>query len=188
MRRFLSAFAMKRVGLVGLLGALAFGCDADPRTTATPDPAVGEKASEGSAARAPALKGRVEIIDAPDEDDTAGLVKRELARAKTDGRRLLVVVGATWCDPCVRFHQAAKAGELDAALPGIRLLEFDLDRDRDRLKKAGYGSKMIPLFAIPREDGTGSGAQIEGGLKGDQAVENLTGRLLRLLETGQPEP
>jgi thiol-disulfide isomerase/thioredoxin len=164
-------------------------CDGDTRASATPDPAA-EKGSAGSAAQAPAQKsqGRVEIVDAPDEEDTAAVVRRELARAKADGRRLLVYVGATWCEPCERFHNAAKAGELDAAFPGLRLIEFDLDRDRDRLKKAGYGSKMIPLFAIPREDGTGSGAQIEGGLKGDQAVENLTGRLLRLLGTGQPEP
>jgi hypothetical protein len=47
---------------------------------------------------------------------------------------------------------------------------------------------MIPLFAIPGEDGTGSGAQIEGGLKGDRAVGNLTTRLQQFLATGQPEP
>ncbi|HZF50240.1 MAG TPA: thioredoxin [Polyangiaceae bacterium] len=187
MRRFNAAVASLGVMVAGLMGAAVTGCEGDTRATATAEP---EKGAQGSAAKSQIQKQkeRVEIIEAPDEDDTAGLARRELARAKADGRTLLVYVGATWCEPCERFHNAAKAGELDAALPGIRLLEFDLDRDRDRLQKAGYGSKMIPLFAIPREDGMGTGAQIEGGLKGDRAVPNLTTRLLRLLETGQPEP
>jgi thiol-disulfide isomerase/thioredoxin len=175
------------VAMVAMIAMTA--CDGDTRASATPDPAAA-KGAEGSAAQAQTRKpqGRVEIFEAPDEADTAAVVRRELERAKADGRRLLVYVGATWCEPCERFHNAAKAGELDAAFPGLRLIEFDLDRDRDRLKKAGYGSKMIPLFAIPREDGTGSGAQIEGGFKGDGAVADLTTRLLRFLETGQPEP
>lgn len=160
---------------MGAMSAGLAGCDGDTR---------------GSAIEKGASKpqGPVEIVAAPDEDDTAAVVQRELQRAKADGRRLLVYVGAVWCEPCERFHEAAKAGKLDAAFPGLRLLEFDLDRDRDRLKRAGYGSKMIPLFAIPREDGTGSGAQIEGGLKGDKAVSNLTGRLQQFLTTGRGEP
>ena len=176
------------VAVAGLTAAMSAGCEGDTRASATPDPANPSRGAEGSAAQAPKPTGRVEIVEAPDEDDTAAVVRRELARAKADGRRLLVSVGATWCEPCERFHNAAKAGELDAAFPGLRLLEFDLDRDRDRLKKAGYGSKMIPLFAIPGEDGKGSGAQIEGGLKGDRAVGNLTTRLQQFLATGQPEP
>lgn len=175
MRRFYAAIkGLAAVGLIATTSAAGAGCDGDTRASATDKGAM--------------PKGPVEIVAAPDEDDTAEVVRRELVRAKGDGKRLLVYVGATWCEPCERFHEAAKAGKLDATFPGLRLLEFDLDRDQDRLKRAGYRSKMIPLFAIPREDGTGSGEQIEGGLKGDKAVSNLTGRLRQLLATGRGEP
>jgi len=123
----------------------------------------------------------VETIAAPADGDVQEIVQRELSRAKVEGRRLLVYVGATWCEPCKRFHDAAKAGQLDSVFPGLRLLEFDLDRDQDRLSRAGYSSRMIPLFALPRADGTGSGEQIEGSIKGPGAVDQITPRLRALL-------
>ncbi len=123
----------------------------------------------------------VEIVAAP-AGEVGPTVKRELARARADGRRLLVYVGASWCEPCQRFHDAAAAGELDTVFPGLRLLEFDLDRDRDALEKAGYASKMIPLFALPNDDGTGTGQQIEGSIKGPGAVLQIQPRLQALLD------
>jgi hypothetical protein len=124
----------------------------------------------------------VDWVPALADGDVAEIVQREVARAGNDGHRLLVYVGAVWCEPCQRFHQAAQKGELDAAFPGLRLLEFDLDRDRDRLNQAGYKGKMIPLFALPRADGTASGEQIEGSVKGDRAVDNISPRLRALLD------
>lgn len=123
----------------------------------------------------------VEIVPAPASGDVAEIVQREGSRARADGRPLLVYVGASWCEPCQRFHNAAKEGQVDALFPGLRLVEFDLTRDRDRLDKAGYASKMIPLFAVPREDGTASGKQIEGSIKGPGAVAEITPRLKALL-------
>jgi thiol-disulfide isomerase/thioredoxin len=125
---------------------------------------------------------RIEWIKAPAGEDAASVVKRELERAHIDKKRLLVYVGATWCEPCKRFHDAAQAGQLDGVFPNLRLLEFDLDVDGERLARAGYASKMIPLFAIPTENGTGSGKQIEGSVKGEAAVMNLQNRLKPLLE------
>ena len=123
---------------------------------------------------------RVEIIKTTG-DDVPETVRREVVRAKADKREVIVYVGAAWCEPCQYFHNAAAAGELDGAFPGLRLVEFDLDRDREALARAGYGSKMIPLFALPREDGSGSGEQIEGSIKGDGAVAQITPRLKELL-------
>lgn len=125
---------------------------------------------------------RIEWIKAPAGEDAASVVKRELERAQIDKKRLLVYVGATWCEPCKRFHDAAEAGQLDGVFPNLRLVEFDLDVDSERLSRAGYASKMIPLFAIPTENGTGSGKQIEGSVKGEAAVMNLRNRLKPLLE------
>ncbi len=152
--------------LVLCLALAASACDS---TAPRPDPD----------ATRPRLK--VETIAAPADGEVRAIVKGEVARAKGEGRRLLVYVGASWCEPCQRFHQAAAAGKLDEVFPGLRLIEFDLDRDRDRLLQAGYSSRLIPLFAVPNEDGGSSGQQIEGGIKGDGAVDNLTPRLKMLL-------
>lgn len=122
----------------------------------------------------------VEMV-AAEPGDVAALVARELARATRDRRQLLVYVGATWCEPCRRFHQAAAQHKLDGAFPGLRLLEFDDDRDGARLAAAGYAGRYIPLFARPGPDGRGTGRQIEGSVKGDGAVDQIVPRLRSLL-------
>src|SRR2546430_8023835 len=87
--------------------------------------------------------------------DAATVVASEMARARREGRELLVYVGATWCEPCRRFHQAAAAHKLDADFPRLRLLEFDSDRDGERLATAGDGSRLIPVVARPGADRKG---------------------------------
>jgi thiol-disulfide isomerase/thioredoxin len=112
----------------------------------------------------------------------APYVADQLAKGKAAHRGLLVYVGATWCEPCQRFHQAVQAGELDDLLAGVRLIEFDLDEDRQALTDAGYSSRLIPLFAFPNDDGTASSRRIEGSIKGPDAVDkNLAPRLAALL-------
>lgn len=152
--------------------SLTTSCSKDP-----PEPA-----QETPAAPVPKESARIEWIQAPAGEDAASVVKRELERAHNDKKRLLVYVGAPWCEPCKRFHDAAEAGQLDGVFPNLRLVEFNLDVDADRLNRAGYASKMIPLFAIPTENGIGSGKQIEGSVKGEAAVQNLRSRLEPLLD------
>lgn len=145
---------------------LVLGCKSDPETR--PAPVV--VAAGPKLAFVPAGQGEV-----------AALVRAEVASAKTENKRVLVYVGATWCEPCRRFHEAATSGSLDAKLPGIRFLEFDLDKDQDRLEAAGYSSQYIPLFAAPLVDGRASGKQISGSIKGPGAPDEITPRLLQLL-------
>ena len=114
-------------------------------------------------------------------EEVSAVVRRQLAIANSEGREVLVYVGATWCEPCQRFHDAAAHGALDAPFPRLTLVEFDLDRDGDRLRSAGYASQYIPLFALPGADGRGTGKQIEGSIKGDGAVAEMTPRLRALL-------
>ncbi|PCC66729.1 hypothetical protein SAMN02745121_00540 [Nannocystis exedens] len=122
------------------------------------------------------------LIAAPEAGDVAAAVREEAARA---GGTLVVTVGADWCEPCRAFHDAVKAGQLDARLMGVRFLEFDIDRDRARLEAAGYKSRFIPLFALPDAEGRASGKQIEGGIKGPRAVEHIMARLGPLV-AGKP--
>jgi hypothetical protein len=130
---------------------------------------------------APPPPGKLELIEAPAGADVATLIAAEVARAAHDRRQLVVYVGAPWCEPCERFHAAAAAGRLDAMFPSLRLVVFDADRDDAGLTGAGYGSKMIPLFAVPGPDGHAGPRRIEGGIKGDGAVDNLSLRLHDLL-------
>ncbi len=131
----------------------------------------------------PRVKARkLELVEAPPGPDVAALVKTQLARSAAEGRKLLVYVGATWCEPCRRFHAAAEAGQLDAQFPDLQLLVFDLDRDAERLAAAGYVSQYIPLFTLPDRDGRASARHIEGSIKGDSAVVEIGPRLRSLLQ------
>lgn len=171
-----------RVALAAL-AALALGCDAGAQAPEPTPTGAAPPAQVPSAARGPTRAGPCEIVAAPaGEEDAAAVVQRELARAKKDEKDLLVYVGATWCEPCQRLHEAVVAGQLDKDFPGLRLVEFDADRDDVRLRRAGYLAKMIPLLAVPREDGTASGKQIEGGIKGPGAVGHIRPRLRRMID------
>jgi thiol-disulfide isomerase/thioredoxin len=116
--------------------------------------------------------------------DVASTVKTAVAQAHAHGRTLLVYVGAKWCEPCQRFHHAVEQGELDAAFPHLSILGFDADHDVEALGAAGYTSRLIPLFALPRDDGRASGKQIEGSVKGESAVSDITPRLRDLVASG----
>lgn len=121
----------------------------------------------------------VELVAAPAEVEVAPWVAAEVARA--GGRDVVVYVGASWCEPCRYFHDAVAAHRLDARFPGLRLLEFDLDRDEARLTAAGYSAEMIPLFALPAADGRAAGPMMAGSIKGPGAVDEIAPRLAALL-------
>lgn len=119
---------------------------------------------------------------APAEGAIAPYIAGKLQAAQQQRRQLLVYVGAKWCEPCKRFHDAAKAGRFDARFPQLDLVEFDLDRDDARLRQAGYVSEYIPLFARPLADGRGSGRQFAGSVKGEAALGDLEQKLATLLQ------
>jgi thiol-disulfide isomerase/thioredoxin len=177
-RFFLVAIAL------GLGAGVACKSSAEP---AEPGQQAGEAPSarrgESGAASTAAAPGdsKVHIVASPEAGAVDAAVRAALTAAAAERRTLVVYVGATWCEPCQRFHQAAAHGDLDAAFPRLTLLEFDLDRDRERLASAGYVSKYIPLFALPAPDGSASGKQIEGAIKGDGAVGVIVPRLKEML-------
>ena len=156
---------------------------------AAPTTATAETKTVATASAAPAsapanarASGPPRLIAAPPGGRVAAVVAAE--RSTAGDAQVIVYVGAGWCEPCVAFHDALLAGRLDADLPNVRFLEFDLDRDRARLAADGYRSRLVPLFAIPDPDGRASGRQLEGGIKGPGAAQNLVGRLRPLLTPG----
>jgi thiol-disulfide isomerase/thioredoxin len=168
----MSRFALVRTLALGALLAGGLACSVD-----TPDAA---RRSGGEPAKSPAAGLRPEFVLAGDGDVDA-VVRQALEAAAADDRRLVVYVGAAWCEPCQAFHHAVERGELDEALAGVRFMEFDSDRDGQRLRVAGYGGRLIPRFVLPDASGRGSQHRIEGGIKGDGAVAHIMERLGPLL-------
>ena len=177
-----------------LAAATTLGCSrAEPEPRPTPEPAATAMASAAPAVPAASIRSArgvsplvlargVRIVHAAPGSDAAKVVRDERERARTDGRDLVVYVGARWCEPCQFFHKAAAKGELDGDFPDLTLLEFDLDDDRDRLTAAGYVGQFIPLFAMPAADGRASDRKFEGSVKGEGAVANIAPRLRSILK------
>lgn len=170
--------------LVAALSTL--GCsraEPSPSSNAQPDPAASTPSKPSTTGvGAPLVLARGIRFVKAESGDVPQIVRTEREKAAADGRDLIVYIGAKWCEPCQRFHQAAQRGELDGEFPNLTILEFDLDEDRDRINAAGYSSKLIPLFVMPGPDGRGSSLRFEGGVKGERAVANITPRLRKLLE------
>lgn len=168
---------------IGILGAALVCMRCDRTSTSEPAPEAAATGSQASGSGAPA-PSKVEIVELePSAEPLDVIVKREQQRALRDRRDLLIYVGAPWCEPCTRFHDAAKRGELDAVFPTLRLLELDRDKDEERLRAAGCLTKMIPLFAVPTANGgCDLDRSITGSIKGPGAVANITPRLKRLLD------
>lgn len=131
-------------------------------------------------AATPAAPAKPRFVPTSAGVDVAEEVRNVVAASGEE--TVVVYVGASWCEPCQAFHAALERGELDASLSGVKFLEYDADRDRERLESAGYEGRLIPRFALPGPDGKFSGQKIEGGIKGDGAVDHILKRLLPLLE------
>lgn len=124
----------------------------------------------------------VRLIPAPvTEMDKLATAVAERSKSSRDlGRTLLVYVGASWCEPCKRFHEAAEKGQLDAELGDLDFLVFDADVDGERLLLAGYESQFVPLLVVPGPDGKASTSRMEGSVK-EGAVSDIVPRLKQLL-------
>jgi thiol-disulfide isomerase/thioredoxin len=170
------AFYLALVLATALSTGLAVGCSRGLESTSH-ELAAAESSNDAPAGQPPAFlrypgnRGAIEPW-----------VQEQVELAQASHLRVLVYVGASWCEPCKRFHQAVEAGELNGALNGLRFLEFDQDRDANALKVAGYEYQYIPVLALPDPDGRNHGRMISGSIKGANAVrENLVPRLQALL-------
>jgi len=120
-------------------------------------------------------------IEVGDVSNVAQRVRAELAQAQGDKKRLVVYVGAIWCEPCERFLKASKTQDFGKEFASVRFLKFDLDKHAAALERAGYNSQYIPLFVLPNADGTPSEKRSMGSKEGQAAVPYLKERVLSLL-------
>src|SRR5690242_19327752 len=108
--------------LVGCMSIASCHRDAEQKTIATKKPAATTTSSALSTFGPLAPQDQVRITGAPEAGEVTGILREAGARAKAEGRELIVYVGATWCEPCQRFHKAANRGELDTAFPNLTLI------------------------------------------------------------------
>lgn len=157
-----------------ILATLFVGCMGDPYGAssdgAKPSPAPARVASN-----------KPEFVAGNPEGEIPPVVSSHRETVTAGGGEVVVYVGASWCEPCKKFHDAVERGQLDDRLAGVRFVEYDADRDADRLAAAGYDGRLIPRFAVPGADGRFGGSKIEGGTKGDDAVEHIMARLEPML-------
>ncbi|MBX7081618.1 MAG: thioredoxin family protein [Nannocystaceae bacterium] len=139
---------------------------------------------DGAASRPHAAPAAARAADKPEfvpvrvgEAGALAVITDAIAKARGEDRKLVVYLGASWCEPCQVFHRAVERGEFDRELAGVRFLEFDADVDAGALAEAGYGGKLIPRFVVPAQDGRGSDRRIEGGVKGERAAKEILARL-----------
>jgi hypothetical protein len=126
------------------------------------------------------------LVEAPREGGAVEpIIQEQLELALAAHERVLVYVGAPWCEPCERFRAAVTRGELDDVLSGTRLVEFDADQYETALHEAGYSYELIPVLAIPASDGRSSGRLLSGSIKGPTAVERDILPRLRALLAGR---
>jgi thiol-disulfide isomerase/thioredoxin len=119
-----------------------------PNTTVvvTPTPSA---AGSGATEAIPAIR----MFEATEQGDLFATIRASRLRA-VEGKRVLVVyVGASWCPPCKRFHEAIRNHSLDEKLAGFDFLYLDMDVVKDKIVETGYASKYIPFFALPTGDG-----------------------------------
>jgi hypothetical protein len=112
--------------------------------------------------------------------------ERDAVLRQNPKAELIVYVGATWCEPCTRFHDAALRGDLDARYGNLTVLEYDHDRDKDALKAAGYVDTYIPVFALPAADGRPQ-RSFAGSIKGPEGLTRILSDLEKLLSDKRPE-
>lgn len=160
---------------IGLSLVVLAACD-------TPAPATKESATpETSGGVAAAVPQKVEWVKVPAGSEPTAWVKQELARAKADQKKLVLYVGAKWCEPCNHFHEATDRGELDAEFPDLRLVSFDHDDEAATIAALGCESQYIPMFSVPDAEGHCTRRQIQGGIKGAGTVAFLSKKLRNLI-------
>jgi thiol-disulfide isomerase/thioredoxin len=135
-------------------------------------PATGAATPAGTSAK-------LRIVEPPEEGDVLTIVRAQRVKAVEEKRIFVVYIGAPWCPPCVRFHDAIKSHELDEKLANYTIMQFDLDRDGQRLLAAGYGSKFIPYFVLPGPDGKKTQAFEVKILKKEEALREVVDGLLK---------
>lgn len=172
----------KWVLLGGLLGALSAspGC----KTSDGSEQPTPEANAQGSMPASTTLQGgrpsnAPRFVTVAPNGPVEPLIADVLAKNKD--KTVLVYAGASWCEPCQRFHHAVEEGKLDSRLQGFAFIQFDMEADRDRIIEAGYKSVYIPLFYVPLPDGHASAKHIEGSITGEGSPNEITPRLLALV-------
>lgn len=104
-------------------------------------------------------------------------VAAAIAKAKKEGKHVLIQVGGNWCIWCYRFHDfvakdTALSRILDANYVVYHLNWSSENKNLDYLKKLGYPQRFgFPAFVIVDADGTRLHTQDSGLLEKDKSYD-----------------
>lgn len=122
---------------------------------------------------APGSDGFARVGRSPSSGDLAQVLRIELLKAKTAGRKPFVEVGAEWAQPCRDLHNALDDPRMREAFAGTHVIYLDVDGWGDRLGRAGFNAVGVPVFFRLDAEGRPTGDTISGDAWGENTPENM---------------
>ncbi len=121
----------------------------------------------------PGSDGFARVGRSPSSGDLAQVLRIELLKAKTAGRKPFVEIGAEWAQPCRDLHNALDDPRMREAFAGTHVIYLDVDAWGDELGRAGFQAGGVPVFFRLDEEGRPTGETISGAAWGDNTPENM---------------
>lgn len=129
--------------------------------------------------RAPSTFSVVELE--PVEEDFRATLQKELAKAKSLGRKPLVEFGATWCGPCNALKRSFDDPLMQEALSGTYVIQVDIDKWQKPMAKAGIEIGQIPVIYEVNYEGRPTGRSIDPNTWGDTSAAHVAPHLKRFV-------
>ncbi|TNF32456.1 MAG: hypothetical protein EP329_10160 [Deltaproteobacteria bacterium] len=176
--------------LLVALGAVAFlaACSKTPETSA-PQAAAATPASEEApprvpeptppAAADPADHGKFTRLHAgPKDGKLVDILGAAAKRAKAEGRKLFVELGADWCEPCQAIERYIDDPRMAAAFAGTLVVKLDVAPSwGGQLEQFGLDAGSIPVWYELDEHLHATDHSIGGDAWGANIPKNMAGPL-----------
>ncbi len=131
------------------------GCGNTPTTSAAKPETRSEREQPAPAAQPvqpeKSTPPETQVPPRPSKSRPSDEMERALARAKAEGKMVVVEISASWCPPCMQMKRDTFANaQVQARLAQFVTLFVDADDDADFNQRLGV--RGIPAFVVVRPD------------------------------------